>query len=48
MKNVVLNEVIKDEFITKENFNSYFAQKQIITKEEYNIYFNKKICEQMH
>ena len=48
MKDVVLDEVMKNEIISKENFSRYFAQKKIITKEEYNIYFNKEIYEQKY
>lgn len=42
MKDVVLDEVMINEFISKENFRRYFAQKQIITKREYEIYFKEK------
>ena len=48
MKDVVLDEVMKNEIISKENFSRYFAQKKIITKEEYNIYCNKEIYEQKY
>lgn len=41
MKDEILNEVMKEKIISKENLNNYFNRKQIITKEEYSIYFNK-------
>lgn len=41
MKDVILNEVMKEKIISREDFKNYFNRKQIITKEEYSIYFNK-------
>ena len=47
MKDVVLDEVMKDEIISREDFEKYFKKKQIVNKQKYQEYLNKKIYEQM-
>ena len=47
MKDVVLDEVMKDEIISREDFEKYFNKKQIVNKQKYQEYLNKKIYEQM-
>lgn len=41
--NVILNEVMKELIISKEDFEKYFNSRKIISKEEYKIYLQKKI-----
>ena len=47
MKDVVLDEVMKDDIISREDFEKYFNKKQIVNKQKYQEYLNKKIYEQM-
>ena len=47
MKDVVLDEIIKCEIISKEDFVKYFNKKQIVNKEKYQEYLNKNIYKQI-
>ena len=42
MKDVVLNEVMKELVISKEDFERYFKKKNIINIEQYNSYIKTK------
>ena len=47
MKDVVLDEVMKDDIISREDFEKYFNKKQIVNKQKYQEYLNKKTREQI-
>ena len=47
MKDVVLNEVKKDDIISREDFEKYFNKKQIVNKQKYQEYLNKRTREQI-
>ena len=42
MKNVVLDEVMKELIISKRDFEKYFKKKNIINIEQYNAYIKTK------
>lgn len=42
MKDVVLDEVVKELIITKEDFKSYFDERNIISRKEYEKYLKRK------
>ena len=42
MKNVVLDEVMKELIINKKDFEKYFKKKNIINIEQYNVYIKTK------
>ena len=44
MKNIVLDEVMKELIINKKDFAKYFNKKQVVNKKKYQEYFYKNIC----
>ena len=44
MKNVVLDEVMKELIINKKDFVKYFNKKPVVNKKKYQEYFYKNIC----
>lgn len=45
MKDVVLNRVMKELIISKEDFRNYFNEKKVINSNEYEKYFKCKNAE---
>ena len=46
MKDVILDEVMKELIINKKDFAKYFNKKQVVNKKKYQEYFNKNIYKQ--
>lgn len=43
MRDVVVDEIIKEQIISNEDFEKYFDKKEWITKEEYQKYLQIKL-----